>query len=236
MGKDRIFIGLAGILAGFIVGFIFANSINRSASGSEQATVSTNAVPAPNPALPPDHPPLAANSDAAQGVPLPQIMQAIEKAKLQPGDFDAQMTAGDLYYQIQRFDDAIVFFEKADKLRPDQTETVIKLGNAYFDAERYEDAEESYQAALKKTPDNVNLRSDFGLTFFLRTPRDIQRAIKEYNLALAIEPDSEFALQNLAAAYRELDDAENLQKTIEKLKKANPENPLVLKTEPNSNR
>src|SRR6185369_8104684 len=152
---------------------------------------------------------------------------AIEKARREPDNFEAQMTAGDLYYQIQRYDDALKYYEIANRLRPSDSESVLKIGNTNFDAERYEEAEKWYQAALKKNPRDVNVRTDLGLTFYLRTPRDTDRAIKEYDAALAIEPTSEIALQNLALAQIEKNDRTGLEKTLDRLEDVNPKNPVL---------
>ena len=108
---------------------------------------------------------------------------------------------------------------------------LVRLGNSYFDAEQYETAEKWYLAALKKSPNDINVRTDLGLTFFLRTPRDIDRAVKEYQAALAIAPDNEIALQNLALAYIENGDRQNQQVTVDRLRKINPSNPAVLKSD-----
>ena len=140
------------------------------------------------------------------------------------------MTAGDLYYQIQRFDEAAKFYETANKLKPADSEPLIKAGNSYFDAEKYEVAEKWYLLALEKEPRNINVRTDLGLTFFLRSPRDIDRSIKEYKASLAIDPEHEITLQNLALAYDEGGDKEGFRTTVEKLKKINPSNPVVTKS------
>ena len=227
MAIDRILFGVAGLVVGIVIGFMFANSINRTAS---EAKVTTSVSDAPaNMNLPADHPAIGTGGAGSQtaGGALPQVMEAIERAKNEPNSFEAQMTAGDLYYQIQRFADAAKFYEKANQLKPGELEPIVKLGNAYFDAEQYENAEKWYLAALKKTPSDTNIRTDLGLTFYLRSPRDIERAIKEFQTVLAGEPIKEITLQNLALAYREKGDKENYDKTIENLRKVNPANPLI---------
>ena len=218
--------GIIGLLAGVIIGFTVANSINRSAAVPTNPAA-INTLPADNPNLPPDHPPFVPSGDQTQNAPLPQITEAIENARNKPEDYEAQMTAGDLYYQIQRFEDAAKFYELANKLRPNENEPIVKLGNSYFDAEKFEQAEKWYQAALQKTPNDINIRTDYALTFFLRSPRDVDRAIKEYNISLGIDPNHELTLQNLAIAYKEKKDTENLQKTLDALKKVNPNNPAI---------
>lgn len=230
MTRDKLLFGIGGIVIGFAIGFLLANSVNRSASIG--ASVATNTAGISNSFLPPNHPPLSQADDSTKGEGLPEVTAAIEKARREPDNFEAQMTAGDLYYQIQRLDDALKFYESANRLRPADSEPVLKIGNANFDAERYEEAERWYTAALKKDPRDVNVRTDLGLTFFLRTPRDIDRAIKEYNAALAIEPGSEIALQNLALAQIEKSDNAALEKTLDRLAAVNANNPVLLKQRP----
>jgi tetratricopeptide (TPR) repeat protein len=225
MNSDRILFGIGGVLVGVVTGFLFANSVNRATPGTLNASANTTAQ---NSVLPPDHPPIGQSEGTGEGGALPQVTEAIERARNSPDDFEAQMTAGDLYYQIQRFDDAADFYKKANELRPAENEPMLKLGNANFDAERYEDAERWYAAVLKRTPNDVNVRTDLGLTFYLRKPRDVDRAIKEFNAALALEPDSEIALQNLALAYKEKSDEASLQRTLDRLRRINPDNPVVV--------
>jgi tetratricopeptide (TPR) repeat protein len=228
MKIENLLFGVIGLLAGAIIGFVFANSLNRSAVELSAQSANTALASSSNPALPPDHPPLGTGSgDSQAGSAIPQVMAAIEKARGEPQNYEAQMTAGDLYYQIQRFEDAAKLYEAANKLKPAETEPLVKAGNSYFDAEKYEEAEKLYLRALEKTPRDLGIRTDLGLTFYLRTPRDIDRAIKEYKAALAIDPRHEITLQNLALAYRESGDDANYQKTIELLRSVNPNNPML---------
>jgi tetratricopeptide (TPR) repeat protein len=227
--KDKLIYGVVGLVFGLIIGFMFANRLNREAAPAPSTSATSASMPASNSALPPDHPPIGQSGDGGAGGAVPQVMAAIEKARQNPEDFEAQMTAGDLYYQIQRFPDAAKFYEAANRIRPNQDEPIIKLGNALFDAEQYEQAATWYEKALQQRPKDVNVRSDLGLTYFLREPRDIDRAIKEFQTSLSIDPNHEMTLQNLAIAYSEKGDKENAEKTVERLKKVNPENPVVVK-------
>lgn len=226
MKLENLLFGMIGLFAGAIIGFIFANSVNRSAVERPSPVSNSLLATSDNPALPPDHPPLGTGSGNTQGGALPQVTAAIEKARAEPNNFEAQMTAGDLYYQIGRFDEAAKFYEAANKLKPAQVEPLVKAGNSYFDAEQYEQAEKWYLLALEKKPKDPVVRTDLGLTFYLRTPRDIDRAIKEYKLSLAIDPRHEVTLQNLALAYREKGDDANYQRTADLLKAINPNNPI----------
>jgi len=229
MKKDNLMSAVLGLIVGLVVGFVFANSVNRTPveSSTAASAMSTPASGQQNPALPADHPPLGTSAGSTGQGALPQVTEAIEKAKLEPQNYEAQMTAADLYYQIQRFEAAANIYEAAIRLKPGEVEPLIKAGNSHFDYENYEQAEKFYLAALDKDPKNIIVRTDLGLTYYLRTPRDHDRAIKEYKASLAIDPGHEITLQNLALAYKGKGDNENLRTTIDKLKSVNPKNPAL---------
>jgi tetratricopeptide (TPR) repeat protein len=247
MKKSNLMSAVLGLVAGLIIGFMGANSINKSAYEVQPATPPSANAPNSNPALPKDHPPIGTSAGEqapnAQGGPRPEVAAAIEKARAQPQNYEAQMTAADLYYQIQRFDEAAKFYEAAAKLKPSEVEPMIKAGNAYFDdaqmaaknddnrtaTPRFVLAEKWYTQALQKEPRNITVRTDLGLTFFLREPPELERAIREYKTALSIDPNHEITLQNLTVAYKAGGDQANYQATLEKLKKVNPGNPVVMK-------
>ena len=237
MKKDNVMFGVFGLIVGLVIGFVFANSVNKTAAvvtpAGQLPAMGSNSASG-NPALPADHPPIGTSAggdpEAGGAAAIAQVTAAIEKAKANPKDFEAQMTAADLYYQIERYNEAATFYEAASKLRPSDTEPMIKLGNSLFDAEKYVEAENYYNQVLAREPRNVNVRNDLGLTFFLREPRDIDRAIREYQSVLSQEADNEIALQNLFLAYREKGDTANLAQTTERLKKVNPSNPVFKQT------
>jgi len=226
MKQENILYGIIGLLAGLIIGFFGANYLNRT----PLAPVSP-ASPVPN--APFAQGQQAPGGQAPGGAMLPQVAAALDKAKSEPDNFDAQKTAGMMYYRIQNFDQAERYLAQANRINPEDYETIVTLGNIDFDAGKYPDAEKFYSAALAQKPDDVNVRTDLGLTFFLRTPRDIDRAIKEYKTSLEIDPNHEITLQNLALAYTENGDKEALVKTLDRLKKVNPNNPVIKKAETN---
>ena len=205
------------MLAGLIIGFLATNSYNRSAAVTQ---VPTQQIAAPNAPATGEQNPTAA---------MPAVAEALGKADNEPTNFDAQIKVADMFARIKNWDKAITYFERANKLKPDDYQIIVTLGNANFDANKFEDAQKWYETALQKKPDDVSVRTDLGLTFFLREPKDIERAIKEYKGSLAINPNHELTLQNLAVAYREKNDAQGLKDTIAQLAKVNPNNQIIQK-------
>ena len=84
-----------------------------------------------------------------------EVTAQIEKARNEPKNFDAQVKAAELYYQIQRYDPAIEFLLKANQLKPDDYQTIVALGLVNLDAGHYDVAEKWYKAAVLKKKDDV---------------------------------------------------------------------------------
>ena len=151
MSRENILFAVIGILLGFIVGFMFASSMSQKMA-SQQATAASQGMPA-------DHPPVA-GAGAGQSGQDPQAVReqvtaSLEKARSEPNNFEAQIKAAELYYQIQRYDQAIEFLLKANQLKPTDYRTVVILGMVNLDAGHYDTAEKWYQAAMKMKTDDV---------------------------------------------------------------------------------
>lgn len=228
MTKDNILFGIVGLLLGLIIGFIATNSINQ------QALV--NAAPAgmkQTGNLPEGHPDInngvMTSPDQQNAASMPQVQAAVELAKNNPNNFEAQLKAAEMYYQISRFDDAINFLKQANQLKPDDYETIVNLANANFDGSHFEEAEKWYSAALVKKADDVNVRTDLGLTFLFRDPPNYDRGIQEFERSLATDPNHVQTLQNLTVAYTKKGDAAKAKATLAKLESLDPKNEAIAK-------
>ena len=230
MTKDNILFIAIGLLAGFMIGFFFANSVNQGAIVSTPTSATTGSTqPAgmqPGGPLPEGHPAVP-GAGGASGGSIPEVQAAIDKAKQNPNDFDAQMKAAELYYQIQRYDGAIDYLKKATDLRPDDYAAVVQLGNAYFEAGKYDEAEKTYTKALGKKSDDVNVRTDLGLTYVFRDDPNYDKAIDEFKKVLEKDPNHVQALQNLTVAYTKKPDAAGASATLARLEAVDATNSSI---------
>ena len=154
MTRENLLFAIIGILLGFIVGFMSASVMSQKYAAVPAATTAGTG------GLPADHPPVGAQSAGGD----PQAMRAevtasIEKARNEPKNFDAQLKAAELFYQIQRYDQAIEFLLKANQLNPTDYRTVAILGMVNLDAGHYDTAEKWYLAAMKMKEDDVMVLS-----------------------------------------------------------------------------
>ena len=148
MTRENLLFAIIGLLFGFIVGFIFASTMSqRNPQSAATTTASQN--------LPSDHPPVSSTAGTNPSGMLEEVKASLEKARKEPKNFDAQLKAAELYYQIQRYDQAIEFLLNANQLRPDDYQTIVGLGLVNLDAGHYEVAEKWYRAALQKQPNDV---------------------------------------------------------------------------------
>jgi tetratricopeptide (TPR) repeat protein len=147
MNRENLLFAIIGLLLGFIVGFIFASSMSQRVAQTQTAGASQN--------LPADHPPIGAQNAQDPSAIREQVNASIEKARNEPKNFDAQVKAAELYYQIQRYDQAIEYLLKANQLKPTDYETVVILGMVNLDAGHYDQAEKWYRAAIKMKSDDV---------------------------------------------------------------------------------
>lgn len=222
MQKNSFLFGIVGLIAGLVIGFFAANSINKNAATNTVSQTQTNA-----PAMNPQVQNIVVKEQPNSGGALPDVTAAIEKAQNEPNNFDAQMAAGDLYLQIKGFDKALAFYEAANKIKPEDYDLIVKIGNTYFDARQFEKAEKWYEQALAKKPEDSNVRTDLGITFVERAAPDLDRAVKEFQTSLQTNPKHEPTLYNLGVAYIKKGNKEEAGKILAQLETINSNSSLV---------
>jgi tetratricopeptide (TPR) repeat protein len=217
MSRENILIGIIGILGGVIIGYIGTNYINRTHT-TTAPTTETRSDGAPA-----NHPPATGSSGDQQA----DVMAAIDVARKDPSNFEAQVEAAGLFRQIDRHEQALEFFNNAYKIKPKDFNLLVKLGDTNFDLERYEEAERWYRAALKINPKDPTARLDLGLTFHKRQPPDLDKAMAEYRKILGSDPNHENALQNLTAALIDKGDKTAARESLKQLEGINPANKTI---------
>src|SRR3989441_13296945 len=151
MTRENLLFAIIGILLGFILGFLLANSINQR----DFAARLGSAVGQQSQNLPPNHPPIGGDQAEGGQQMLATVQTAMKQARENPNDFEAQVTAAKLEYQIQRYDQAIEYLLIANKLKTTDFDVLAMLGVANLDAGHFDAAEKWYKAALQKKPDDM---------------------------------------------------------------------------------
>ena len=219
MGKNTIIAGVLGCIVGLVVGFVGANYLNTQQDNQAAAIQTPQQGP-----LGAGHQNPAAATDPKM---LEDVQKTLDKAKASPNDKIAQLEAGEMYFKIQKLDEALGFFQKAHDADPEGADTNKSLAKVYFEKKEYSTAAKHFEAAIKASPKEPGLLSDLGLSYYLREPKQVDEAIGYYEKALALEPKFEPALQNLVIAMREKGDADGLKKAMASLRDVNENNPAL---------
>ncbi|HZG53979.1 MAG TPA: tetratricopeptide repeat protein [Pyrinomonadaceae bacterium] len=239
MNTHKILYALAGLVAGCVIGFFFASSVDRKELDElrgELARARSGAAGQQAGA-----PPRAAANEPAPAMPTDEEMRdLIAKADASRQDIEYQRKVGQGVYMYALgagkpalLPEAARLLKRAHEADPENYETTVLLGNSLFalgqaaDASKYSEARVYYNKALAAKPEDTNVHTLLGMTYYFGQPSDPERAIKEYRKSLAAEPRHEMALQSLASALIATGAIDEAQKRIEELHTVNAANPAL---------
>ena len=194
MTRENFLFAIIGVLLGFILGFMLHGVMSQR--DAERASASTQT----RPELPSDHPPID-NAGSGNQQSMEQVQQTIANARNNPKDFDAQIMAARLEYQIQQYDEAIKFLLTANQLKPDNYDVLVMLGEANMDAQHWDAAEKWYKAAQTKNPKDVTVAASLAFVALQRGDAKVaEQAIANLQKLSPDSPD----LQNFKTKLNEL--------------------------------
>lgn len=217
MNRENVLFSVVGLLLGYVIAFHLVVYVNQN----QAATLVGGAAQSAE-GMPADHPSVSGEDGAEKQQLLAAAEQAAGEARQAPDNFDAQVKAAEGYFRAGSFEDAIDFMTRANKLRPEDYDTVVSLGHVYSSAGRFEDAARWYTAALTKRPEDCDARSELALTYFMRKPRQPEKAIAELRRCLQTDPNHVHSLHNLALMLTETKQFTEAESTIARLEKADP--------------
>lgn len=226
MGTRALWISVIAVILGFCGGFLLANALNRT----ELATLrgENDRLKNQSGEAKPGDPKLEVNDE--------EIRRIIADADAKPADFVYQKERGiGVYrYGVMKQDTAFLaessrILARANQLNPKDHDVVLGLAHSYFDTGYYgkdnksfEKARETYAKALALKPRDADTQTEIGMTWLLVTPPDYARAITEFQKSLQFDPKNEKTLRFLTEAYARSGNTAEAQKTLARLREANP--------------
>lgn len=231
MNNSSIAFIILALIAGFAGGFMLANKLN----GSEIASLRAQAGQQPS-----------ANSSQPQNtsdttISNDELKSKIAEADKNPGNFAYQKNLGvSLYrYASMKQDndllaEAIRILTRANGLDGKDFDVLVALGNAHFDvaffkkdAAEFQIARDLYTKALEQKPGDADVRTDFGLTYFLQQPPAYDKAVAELQQVIGANPKHDRAMQFLVQTYVKQGKITEADKMIAKIIELNPTNPAI---------
>ena len=200
MRSDSIVFAIAGMCFGMILGWV----IGTQQAGKQSAAVvqmqSAPAAPAP----------AAADSQASATRQPPaldeaKVQQMMTIIKSDPSNAGAHVQLGNVYFDAERYADAIKWYEDGLKLDPKNVDASTDLGVSYYYSNRTDEALKQFDYSLTLNPTHAKTLLNQGIVLAFGK-RDLQGATAAWQKVVQLAPGSPEALaasqglQGIAAA------------------------------------
>jgi len=173
--SDSIAFGIAGIAFGLIAGWI----IGTQQVPSRQPPAQAAAAPAP-----------AAQADTRAAVLDESKVTALKSvAEREPSNAKPRIELGNLYFDAERYSDAIMWYEAAFKLAPKDVNLSTDLGVSYYYTNQPDRALAQFDKSLAIDPRHAKTLLNLGVVR-AGGKQDLAGATKAWEQLLAVAPDS----------------------------------------------
>ena len=178
MKSDAIAFGIAGIAFGLIAGWVI---------GTEQATVRT---PAAAPVAPAASAAPAADSEPRAAILDETKVNALKAvAKRDATNPKPRAELANLYFDAEKFDDAITWYEAALKLNPNDVNVSTDLGVSYYYTNNPDKALAQLNRSLKIDSKHAKTLLNIGIVKAF-AKQDLEGASKAWQQVIQLAPDS----------------------------------------------
>jgi cytochrome c-type biogenesis protein CcmH/NrfG len=172
MKPESIAFGIAGVVFGLIAGWVI---------GSQQAASRPPAVPTQAAAAP------ASPQVAVLDESKVQALTAL--AEKQPSDPKPRAELGNMYFDAERYSDAIKWYNEAVKLAPNDPNVSTDLGVSYYYTNQPDKALEQFDHSLKLDPKHTKTLLNVGIVKAFGK-QDLDGAGQAWQQVLQLAPDS----------------------------------------------
>ena len=181
MKTDAIAYGCAGIAFGLIAGWVI---------GSQQAA-SKAAGQAPAPAAAQSSAPTAGAGSGTRAAVLDetQVKALTSVAEREPTNAKTRVDLANLYFDAERYDDAIKWYGEALKLSPKDVNVSTDLGIAYYYTNQPDKALAQFDASLKLDAKHTKTLLNLGVVRAF-AKQDLDGATKAWQQVVQLAPDS----------------------------------------------
>jgi tetratricopeptide (TPR) repeat protein len=181
MKSDAVAFGIAGVLFGLIAGWII---------GSQQSSIRPPATALAQQAAGP--------AQDASGSAPPARATVIDETQVNALKADAQRDSsnatprvmlGNLYFDAERYDEAIKWYGEAAKLSPKDVNVSTDLGVSYYYSNQPDKALEQFDRSLQLDPKHAKTLLNVGIVKAFGK-QDLDGAAQAWKAVIALAPDS----------------------------------------------
>ncbi len=194
MRADSIAFAISGILFGVIVGWIL---------GTQQTAGRVAPAPAPAAAAAPG----TEGRPPAPAVDESKVQELVAAAGRTPTDAAVRVELANLYFDGERYSDAVQWYEDALRLQPNDANVSTDLGVAYYYTNQPDKAVSQFEHSLKVDPTHTKTMLNMGIVKAFGK-QDLAGASAAWEQVIATAPGSP--------------EAQAATKALEGLKQAHP--------------
>jgi tetratricopeptide (TPR) repeat protein len=178
MKSDAIAYGIAGICFGLIAGWII---------GSQQVSLR---APAPSQVAQAASAPAASGQTTRAAVLDEAHVNALKSvAEREPSNAKPRIELADLYFDAERYDDAIKWYGEAVKLRPNDVNVRTDLGVSYYYTNQPDKALTEFERSLAIDPKHAKTLLNLGIVRAFGK-QDLEGASQAWQQVIKVAPDS----------------------------------------------
>ena len=181
MKSDAVAFGIAGVLFGLIAGWIIGSQQAGPRAAAAPPSQQAAGVPASGSA--------ASGSTRAAVLDETKVSALRNVAEKEPSNAAPRVELGNLYFDAERYDDAIKWYSEALKLAPRDVNVSTDLGVCYYYANQADKALEQFQHSLSIDPRHAKTLLNLGIVKAFGK-QDLDGAVQAWQQVLAIAPDS----------------------------------------------
>jgi cytochrome c-type biogenesis protein CcmH/NrfG len=177
VNKEAVVVGVAGVFFGVLVGWII---------GTQQGSP-RGAAPAPAAASP------AASAGAGQGAQAPPPLDESRAAALKstaqqnPSDAATRVQLGNMYFDAERFPEAVNWYEQALRINPRDINASTDLGIAYYYMNDADRALAQFDTSLRIDPNHAKTLMNVGIVRAFGK-QDLKGAAEAWEKVLQVAP------------------------------------------------
>lgn len=192
MSRESLFFAISGTFFGLMVGWIIGSQ--RAVPAAAPAQQQTAAQTAPQ------------GQQAPPALDERRVNQLTTQASAEPQNADVRTQLGNLYFDVDRFTDAIKWYEEALRLKPSDPDVSTDLGIAFYYTNQPDRALAQFKHSLSVNPSHTKTMLNQGIVLAF-AKQDLEGAAKAWERVVQLAPESpegmaaKRALEGLRSAH-----------------------------------
>lgn len=179
MKSESIAFALAGVLFGLLAGWIIGS---QQASSARAGAVATAAPTATTPQQ-------ASSGQAPAQLDMAKVQALESMAQKEPSNAGPRTELGNLYFDAERYDEAIRWYAEAVKLNPKDANLSTDLGVSYYYMNQPDKALEQFGKSLEADPKHLKTLLNMGIVKAFGK-QDLAGAETAWQQVIQMAPDS----------------------------------------------